>query len=165
MSELRQILLRQLSRVRQHYEQAEATMRTLPLANPNLTVRALPQGWVNLRSDEVSGQALLAGIIAPWCINALLLPLVWPLSWPHHTGGEVTVTLPGGEFVFLTSDAGFLSLSLLSEPRTLADQPAAEVFLKEALRLLAQSDAEEASDESGPTASRGLSRRGLLGVS
>ena len=161
MSELRQILLCQLSRVRQHYERAAATMCTLPLANPNLTVRALPQGWVYLRSDEVTERALLAGIITPWCINALLLPLVWPLSWPRHTGGEVTVALPGGEFVFLTSDAGFLSLSLLSEPRTLADQTAAEVLLKEALRLLAQSD----EMEKIPTAPQGLSRRGLLGVS
>lgn len=178
MSELNRLMLHQLAGIKQHYMRVAPRMDGLPVYHPGLEIKVQVDGWCPFDTvDDFHGRGLLAGVITPWCINALLLPLVWPLSWPKHTGGEIELQLPAGRFVMLVNEGGFLSLSLLSELRQLADQQAADVFLQEALRLLKTPDTEQmatadtvastAPPEGGLQAMlhKPVSRRGILGGS
>ncbi len=137
MTELHHSLLQSLAQIKQHYLQVDEKMQGLPLYHPGLEVEVTPYGLISFDAQGLQGQGLLAGVVTPWCINALLLPLVWPLNWPYRTGAEITLQLPADTYVMLLNEQGFLSLSLFSETRQLEDQEAAQVFLKTALQLLA----------------------------
>ncbi|HIQ40793.1 MAG TPA: [NiFe]-hydrogenase assembly, chaperone, HybE [Sulfurivirga caldicuralii] len=179
MSELNRLILHQLAGIKQYYAKVAPRMDGLPMCHPGLEIKVQVDGWCPFATvDDLQGRGLLAGVITPWCINALLLPLVWPLSWPKRTGGEIELQLPAGRFVMLVNEGGFLSLSLLSEPRQLADQQAAEAFLQEALRLLKTPDTEQVAAADNTAASttapggglqamldKPVSRRGILGGS
>jgi hypothetical protein len=172
MSELKRLMLKQLSAVKHHYEGVAPRMMGLPLSHPELDIQIVIQGWCPFETDGgLQGRGLLAGVITPWCLNALLLPLVWPLEWSKRTGAEVEVLLPADRFVMLVNEGGFLTLSLLAEPRQLADQQAAEIFMREALALLRTTAEAEVSEpvEVSPGArlqsalDTPVSRRGILG--
>lgn len=168
-------MLHQLADVKQHYETVASRMAGLPMCHPGLEIKVQINGWCEFETaGDFHGRGLLAGIITPWCINALLLPLVWPLSWPRHTGAEIELSLPAGRFVMLVNEGGFLSLSLLAEPRQLSDQVAAQAFMQEALTLLNTPEkAPETPAATSATSAAGLqamldkpvSRRGMLGGS
>jgi [NiFe] hydrogenase assembly HybE family chaperone len=175
MSELNHLILKQLAQIKQHYQAVDERMQGLPLYHPNLEIEVLPAGWVSFHAGEFEAQGLLAGIITPWCINALLLPLAWPLHWPYRVGSELEVALPADTYVMLANEGGFLTLSLMAETRQLADQEAAQVFLRTALELLKQAPPEPEAVQSTQsqaaspeevierTLNKSVSRRGLLG--
>lgn len=168
MSELKRLMLHQLAAVKRHYESVAPRMAGLPMCHPGLEIDVEIEGWCAFEAaDRFQGRGLLAGVITPWCVNALLLPLVWPLSWPGRTGAEVELSLPAGRFVMLVNEGGFLSLSLLAEPRQLEDQEAARVFVSSALRMLKMTPGESGdSSQTAPSSSalgKPLSRRGVLG--
>ncbi len=163
-------MLRQLAAVKRHYEQVAPRMAGLPMCHPDLEIEVSVEGWCGFETtDGFGAKGLLAGVITPWCINAVLLPMAWPLSWPHRTGAENELRLPAGNYVMLVNAQGFLSLSLMAEPRQLEDQQAARVFIKEALTLLntpvQQPKAPEAASGAGLQAvlDTPVSRRGILG--
>lgn len=169
MNELKRLMLRRLAEIKRHYAMVAPRMAGLPMCHAGLEIDVEIGGWCAFETaDHFQGRGLLAGVITPWCINALLLPLVWPLNWPGRTGAEIELSLPAGRFVMLVNETGFLSLSLLAEPRQLEEQAAAQVFVSSALHMLktAPADLGGSTPKAAPSPAildKPLSRRGMLG--
>lgn len=142
-------LVRELSRA---FERVEPRMRELPIFNPRLRVE--PVGFRRV------GDRLIGALVTPWFLNVVVLHD--PSAEP--TRAALTVSLPGGTFVFEPGREGpaHHALSLLSPVHELADPTAARAVAKEALAVLLERDRPR-TREAAPAVSRRALLSGLFG--
>lgn len=94
MSEQDQILAATSTRLADAFRRIEATaMADVPILNRKLSVQCVGM--------SVFGQESLCGLITPWFINLVLMPMA--VSVPMRTGAKTRIALPGGIFEFIQS--------------------------------------------------------------
>ncbi|KAB1083004.1 [NiFe]-hydrogenase assembly chaperone HybE [Neorhizobium galegae] len=94
MSEQDQILAATSTRLVDAFRRIEATaMADVPILNRKLSVQCVGM--------SVFGQEVLCGLITPWFINLVLMPMA--VSVPMRTGAKTRIALPGGIFEFIQS--------------------------------------------------------------
>ncbi|WP_448189983.1 [NiFe]-hydrogenase assembly chaperone HybE [Azospirillum sp. sgz301742] len=127
---------------------ADTDMQGLAVCNPALRVEAV--GFRDM------GSAWLGVLIAPWTLNAVLIPHD-PARWAALNDGDQTeVTLPAGTFAFKAARVGALGtlavIAAVSDMKVLRDQDDARDAAHAALgALLVASAAEDAPDIPKPT--------------
>jgi [NiFe] hydrogenase assembly HybE family chaperone len=131
-------------------------MAGLPILHPDLRVavvgaRAWQRDWLGV-------------LVAPWCMNLVLVPGPGSAHAPGPFGSKLQLDLPAGRFEFLSSEEDglgrFAACSLVSPMHEFADQAGAVAMAEEIVTALFEPEAPAAP--AAPAQDRGVSRRDLL---
>jgi [NiFe] hydrogenase assembly HybE family chaperone len=137
-------------------------MHDIPILNPALGVEAIGlRRWRpgSVEAETLDGPFWLGILLTPWFMNLLLLPAGAEALPAVPPGGEIILSLPGGDLPFMAGREDGIGeyrlCSLFSPVLQFADQDSARATALEVLRLLFPPPAPGTPD---------LSRRRLFGL-
>lgn len=142
---------------------AETRMRELPILNSRLQVEAVAfrpwqAGWIGV-------------LITPWFMNLICLPDPHAVREPVPSGSTRTLTLPSGDYDFLTAEeeiiGSYLTSSLFSPMFDFADMEQTRAVAQSVLEEVFKAAPELAAVPTAPEGivaklERPVSRRGFL---